>query len=110
AESEMHMLGSDEGDVSSVEFLGEREILFMGGKKRFFIFQLVYEYEEEKEYYLGITGPYELMGGEILTESKASGIYWEESFELPKLEEQLRNLLKSMETYLRESASEQEIK
>ena len=111
AEAEMHMIGSDDVDVSSVEFLGEREIVFMGEKKKFFLFQIGYENEdEEKEYYLGITGPYELKGGEILTDSKASGIYWEESLELPKLEGQLRHLLKQMETYLKEAASEQENK
>lgn len=101
AESEIYNIGSDDVDVSSVEFLSEKEVLFMGAQRKFLLFRVGYENEEgEMDYYLGLTGPYEK--DEIIADTRASGIYWENSFKPSLLEQQLRDLLRSMEEYLEE--------
>ena len=103
AESEMFVIASDDYEPSKLVYLGERTVTFMGTKQKFLLFQVTFEGEEFSETYLGITGPYDLKGKDMLTDTDASGIYWAEEFELPKLELLLSEVLKSMETYLIES-------
>ena len=99
----MFVIASDDYEPSKLVYLGERTVTFMGTKQKFLLFQVTFEGEEFSETYLGITGPYDLKGKDMLTDTDASGIYWAEEFELPKLDLQLSELLKSMETYLIES-------
>jgi hypothetical protein len=102
AESEIHILASDDDEPSSVTFIGERITMFMGKKQKFYLFKVSFEGEDYSSSYLGITGPYALTNQGIVTSSDASGCYWDEEYDKKKIEEHFMKHLSDTEKYLGE--------
>lgn len=102
AESELYSYLTEEyeydGDALKLSFVGERIEEFEGKKSRFFLFRLDMAGEDAAESRLGVTGPYPLASKELYPTSDATGIT-DESFEKNKLEQQLRQYLKAIESY-----------
>lgn len=90
AESELYLIASDESEIESMSFIGERVTDFMGKKQRFYLFRVSYSAEDASSAYLGIAGPYALHSKESFTEGSASDIYWEEEFDKTAIEKQFR--------------------
>lgn len=103
AEGEIFVLSIDDDyEPSSVTFIGERTAEFMGKKQKFYLFKVSFSDDEGITSYLGITGPYSLTGKEIITESEASGLSWEEEYDKSKTEEQFKKHIAEMEGYLKQ--------
>jgi hypothetical protein len=106
AESEIFSIGSDDDYVpSSVIFIGERTTMFMDKKQKFYLFKVLYSDDDAPSSYLGITGPYPLSGGEIITSSDASGVVSDEEYNKSKIEEQFKKYLSETEDYLKKNKS-----
>lgn len=101
AESEIHVLCSDDDEPQSVTFIGERTEVFMGKKQKFYLFRVSFEGEDYSSSYLGVTGPYST-GKDMITSSEAAGAYWEEEFDRKKIDEHLKKHLSFIEEYLKE--------
>lgn len=66
AESELvQYLSENDMEPSQTTFLEEKEALINGKKQKFYLFKVSYAYEEGKEVYLGVCGPYNSTKGEI---------------------------------------------
>jgi uncharacterized protein YbaP (TraB family) len=94
-ESDVYEAGTDDYEPSSVSFIAERVIDFMGKKEKFYLFKVTYDDEETS--YLGIAGPYPPNSKEIFTNRDATGIYWEEQYDKTKLDQQFKAWLASVE-------------
>ncbi len=103
AESEIHLLATDDEEPSSITFISERTEMFMGKKQKFYLFKVEFEGEDYSSSYLGVTGPYSLSGKDIITSTDASGVYWDEEYDKKKIDEHLKSLLSEMEAYIKEN-------
>lgn len=102
AESEIFVAANDDDyEPSSVTFIGERTVNFMGKKQKFYLFKVAFSDEEGASSYLGITGPYPLTGKEAITSSDAAGLNWDEEYDKSKIEEQFKKYLADTEDYLK---------
>lgn len=98
AAAELFSLVSEDYAPSGIECIGERTELFKGKKKKFLLFKVHYAAEEgNEEVYLGITGPYNNLK-EITTETEAAGLS-QELFKAKEVNKQLKDYLKTVETY-----------
>lgn len=106
AEGEIYALGNDDDyEPSSVIFIGDKVVDFMGKKQKFYLFKVSYSGDDETTSYLGITGPYLITGKEIITESDAAGLNWDEEFSKPKIEQQFKKYIADTEDYLKKRQS-----
>ncbi|MBS1575813.1 MAG: hypothetical protein JST09_10970, partial [Bacteroidetes bacterium] len=88
-----------------VEYKGERIIDFDGSKQKFYLFKVVYEYEEgdEPDAYLGIAGPYNIADSKKLeTTGKGSGLYYEKKYDPELLNELFKSFMNDREKSLKE--------
>ncbi|MES1214850.1 MAG: TraB/GumN family protein [Bacteroidota bacterium] len=100
AQSDVCQAASDDYDADSVIFIAEKTAMFRGKQEKFYLFKVVYNYEdEESEKYLGIAGPYAKVAGKIITRSDAGGVFRDEAFDPKKINAQLKEYLKQMEEY-----------
>ena len=103
AQSDIYQSASDDYEPASVSFIGEKTALFMGKQKRFYLFKVTYNYEEDgQESFLGIAGPYTITQEKIITRSQISGLYNDENYNPKKVNAQFKDYLKQMEQYLKE--------
>jgi uncharacterized protein YbaP (TraB family) len=103
AEAELYNYGDEDYSPSTIELLGEREVVFDGKKQRFFLFRLGYKYDEEKEQeaYLGVAGPYSSDSKNIETNSDATNYYSDEEYDKKKVTKHFEELLKQGEEYIK---------
>jgi uncharacterized protein YbaP (TraB family) len=99
AESELYSYASEDNTVKKITFIGERIVLYKGVRKRFFLYRVDMSYEDEKIIHLGIAGPYGLKPAKPVTETKATGIYWEKEYNSAKIDTYLKAFLKEREQY-----------
>lgn len=99
AESDMYIYASDEDEPEEVSFIGKREVIYKGEKKRFYLFRLKYEYgeEDETEQYLGIAGPYSMDLKKFEMDYEATGLFYKEQFDAKKTDQQFTAFLKMLE-------------
>ncbi|MBS1610474.1 MAG: TraB/GumN family protein [Bacteroidetes bacterium] len=105
AESEIYGYAYDDYEPSAVEYKGERIIDFDGSKQKFYLFKVVYEYEEgdEPDAYLGIAGPYTIADSKKLeTTGKGSGLYYEKKYDPELLNELFKSFMNDREKSLKE--------
>lgn len=107
AESEIYEIATEDEQEVAITFVGERVADFLGKKKKFYLFKLTYDYEDGKESYLGIAGPYELNSKTLVTYSDASGIYYDELFDKNKTDKQFKAYLADMEEYFKKYRTEE---
>lgn len=106
AESEIWIYATDDYEPSSITFIGERMTMFMDKKQKFYLFKIIYEFDDETtEAYLGVAGPYSLNTKQILTESDAAGIITEE-FDPTVIDIQFKKYLKETEDWLKKNRKE----
>jgi uncharacterized protein YbaP (TraB family) len=113
AESELFQTATQENDDSepaSITFLGEKMAVFMGERKKFYLFKVTYEGDGYSDSYLGVTGPYSNTEKEIISSSKAAGVLWDEVFDKKKIDEQLKAFISSKEEELKPSVTEPSLK
>lgn len=101
AESELFQMGNDDEEVSQIIFIGQRTQYFKGEKQYFYLFKVSYGNDDEPEAYLGIAGPYSFAKKEIITNSDATGIYWDETYDKDKTDSQFKKYLSSVEDRLK---------
>ena len=90
AESEIHYYASDDYEPSKVIFVAEKTVMFKGKKQKFYLFKVVFDYEEDgsnTNAYLGITGPYSLSATNCDSDNSATGLIWDEEFDSKRVEE-----------------------
>lgn len=106
AESEMYQFGDEDYSPSSVEYLGEKEAIFDGQKKRFFLFRLGFNDEDgkEEETHLGIAGPYSLDSKDLKTNNDGTDIYYDEEFSKKTVDKQFKELLIKGEEYIKKKS------
>lgn len=97
AESDLHFYGVDDTPITFSEFLEDRTVLYNGKKQRFFLFRISFDDEEtpasEREYYLGVAGPYETNSKNMKTSNEVTTYYYGETFDKKKIDEQFRKLI-----------------
>ena len=100
AESDVYTAAYDE-EEPVLSYIGKREIMYKGEKKRFYLFKVSYEAGEEEDAanytYLGIAGPYFTDARKMEGGDKATGVYWTENFDAKKIDEQLAAYLDKLE-------------
>ena len=97
AESDIFQMASDDYEVGSQSFIGERTIQYEGKAKKFYLFKITYNNEaDEQQSYLGITGPYDIKTRELVPFSNACGIYWKEEFNKKNLESEFKAYLSDL--------------
>ncbi len=109
AETYVYNYGDEDYTPSSIEYIGEREVMFAGEKKRIFLFKLMYSNEEDpkdKETYLGIAGPFSLDAKILECTNDATEIFFDEEYDKKNLERQFKELLQRGEEYVRKKAKE----
>jgi uncharacterized protein YbaP (TraB family) len=102
AEAELYSYGDEDYSPSSMEFIGEREVLFDGEKKRMFLFKVVFSNDEDKDKqtYLGIAGPYPLDAKITRTNNDATEIFYDEEYDKKQVDRHFKELLRKGEEYL----------
>ncbi|NII24970.1 TraB/GumN family protein [Pseudoflavitalea sp. X16] len=98
-QSELHDYASEDNEVKKITFIGERVALYKGVRKKFFLYKVDMSYDDEKIIHLGIAGPYGLKPAKPVTETKATGIYWEQEYNPAKIDTYLKAYLKEQEQY-----------
>jgi uncharacterized protein YbaP (TraB family) len=73
AESQLHGIAIDYGNVENINYIGERVGVLNGTKQKFLLFKVQFNDDEGLEEYLGIAGPYPINSKKIGAESKATG-------------------------------------
>ncbi|MET0391552.1 MAG: hypothetical protein ABW019_00370, partial [Chitinophagaceae bacterium] len=100
AESDVYTEAYDE-EEPGLSYIGKREIMYNGEKKRFYLFKVSYEGGEEGDAadytYLGIAGPYFIDARKMEGGDKAAGVYWIENFDAEKIDQQLAAYLDKLE-------------
>lgn len=106
AESEMYQFGDEDYSPSTIEYLGEKEAIFDGQKKRFFLFRLGFNDEDgkEEEVHLGIAGPYSLEAKNLETNNDGTDIYYVEEFSKKAVDKQFKELLIKGEEYIKKKS------
>lgn len=94
-------MSEDDMEPSEITFLSEKEAIFQGKKQKFYLFKLNYVYEDEKEVYLGICGPYAPGQKEIKTNPSVITLS-DEQLGSRNLDELFEKTLKVQEEYLSE--------
>lgn len=104
AESDMYVSAyDDDGESYEVKLISERETLYKGEKKRFYLFKVIYKYETgdedngESDVYLGIAGPYSLDSKNLDTDKDATGLFYKANFDSKKINEQFEEWLQMMQ-------------
>ncbi len=95
AESDVYNMAADEYTVESVVYLDSKVISYKGEERKFYLFKVKVE---EEGWYLGISGGYS-KDQKILYMKKGEdvgGIYWTESYNAKKINEQFENYLKAL--------------
>jgi uncharacterized protein YbaP (TraB family) len=100
ARSEIFAQASDDGEPSSVIYLGERTATFAKEQAKFYLYKVTYEDGEQSLSYLGVAGPYPLKTGKLITSSKIGGLYTTEEFDAKKVNAQFKAYLAEWEEYL----------
>jgi hypothetical protein len=103
AQSALWQAASDDYEPASVQFIVEKTALFMGKQQRFYLFKVVFDYEEgETETFLGVTGPYAKIPGKVISWPDIRGFNRDETFDPKKIDAQLKSFLQQEEEYLHE--------
>ena len=111
AESELYLIGSDEYDVSSITFIGERTTAFLGKRKKFYLFKITFDYGEDGTgSYLAVTGPYDPASKNLVTSTIASGFFGEETYDKTKVDKQFKAYLAAMEDYYKDNPVAEKMK
>lgn len=108
AEAELYSYGSDDYSPSGMEFIGEREAELNGQRKKFYLFRVGFNNEEESEQsaYLGIAGPYEKDSKNLETSNDATELYYDEEYNKKSVDQQFRELIKKAEEYIKNKKKE----
>jgi len=97
AQSDLYFYGVDDMVITFSEFVEDRTILYDGKKQRFFLFRISFDDEEtpasERQYYLGVAGPYETDSKNMKTSNVLTTYYYDETFDRKKIDEQFRKLI-----------------
>ncbi len=97
----------DEDYADTLIFIGTREVEYLGKKARFFLYKLGFQYEEQMEYYMGISGPFDLDAKSLALNSYSVNGMVEDEFDKKKIEKQFQAYLKEMETYYQPQEDEE---
>jgi uncharacterized protein YbaP (TraB family) len=99
AESDIHNYSSDDAYPDKIFFLGTRTITYKKEKKRFYLFKVIFIYENEdgkneESQYLGIAGPYSMDLKELETDNEVTGLFYDEKFDAKKIEKYFAEYMK----------------
>ncbi len=90
-------LYDEEEEPEKISFVGERVIDFAGGKKRIFLYKIMYTEDDPETHYLGFAGPFALDVKDISSDHKLTGVNWMQSFDAGKLNESMKEYLKKID-------------
>ena len=77
--AEAYLYGTfDEDEPAEIIPQGERVVTFKGRKQKFYLYKLVYKYDDEEFNYLGVSGPFELKSSGFLSEDCIAGMIVED--------------------------------
>lgn len=98
-----HSMEDDEYGLKSITFIGEKVVYYKKGKKKFYMYKVNYEFEDGKNSYLGVTGPYSITpGAKLVQYGDVDRVLFDEEYDAAKLEDMLKKYLKEIEQYSNE--------
>lgn len=100
AESYLYNAILEEGDVDgalTLKYIGEKTGRVKENEYRYFIFRVIIQYEEERNEYLGICGPFDMNPGkmEILEEPYGISVFYEEPFSQNKINDRFNEFIRN---------------
>jgi hypothetical protein len=101
-QSKVHEEAYEDDPPEKISFVGERTVEFMGEKKKFYLYKVMYIEDDPESYYLGIAGPYSLDVKEFNSSHSCTGLYWEETYDAKQIDKFLKLHLKETEDWLKE--------
>jgi uncharacterized protein YbaP (TraB family) len=105
AEADLFQAVDEDYEIEDITWLAEKTVDFMGKKQKFQLFKVNIKGEDGSESYLGVAGPYVVMGKELVTYADGTGLYWDEAFNKLKIDKQFRAYLQQIEEYMKEENS-----
>jgi uncharacterized protein YbaP (TraB family) len=99
AQSMAYVTASDEDEPSDLIYITQKTLSFNGKKARFFFFKITYGDEDDPSYSLACAGPFDLDMTKLCEEDASGELYYEEDFNPSKLEDQIKELVKTMEEW-----------
>lgn len=103
AESDIYNYAYSEDEPAEMNYIGERTLLYKGKKQRFYLYELVYNYESEESdemevhKYLGIAGSFSIDLKTMEKVNDVTGLFYDEEYDPKKIDRQLSSYLKSLE-------------
>jgi len=85
-----------------ISFVGERITEFIGEKKKFYLYKVMYTEDDPETQYLGIAGPYALDSKDLNSSHDCTGLYWAEIYDAKQIDEFFKQHLKETEDWLKE--------
>jgi uncharacterized protein YbaP (TraB family) len=88
--------GSDEDELSVVNFLSKQTANYQGKSYIFYLYKVCQSGDEDPACYLGIAGGYDLAGKGLQPQKDLTGVYRDENFDGQKVDALLRAYLKGL--------------
>ncbi len=93
AESDLFNQAYEDAYPDQIVFIGERKMEIDGKMKLFYLYRVLFIYDEDnKTTTLGVTGPYDPGSSKLIAKGEWTGIH-DEPFELKKLDQQFRDYI-----------------
>ncbi|THU34861.1 TraB/GumN family protein [Niastella caeni] len=96
AESIIYEWASDDYDVQKMIFLAKKTATFKGKPYTFYLYRVILD-DDGPEGYLGIAGGYKPGSTSLQVSKEISGIYWDETYSLGKINTFFKDFLKNRE-------------
>jgi uncharacterized protein YbaP (TraB family) len=85
----------DELIAEMISVAGERTILYKGKLQKFYLYKV--SFSDDEGTYLGVAGPYHTNLKDYTSTHDATGLYWEEEFNVKEIDKFFRDYLDSLE-------------
>lgn len=97
--AESYLISSLEDGYERLDFIGEKTVLYKGKRQKFYLYKVaVAYYGEEANTYLGVSGPFDLDGKNILiSKERIAGVYQAEEFKQSAIDKHFRLYLLQFE-------------
>jgi hypothetical protein len=92
--------GEDEEDeVTNIKFIGERTAIYMGAKRKFYLFKIDLNSGDDKSSHLGVAGAYDMNPAQLDTPFNSMGLVYDEEYDSRRITEQFQKFIKEQEGY-----------
>lgn len=96
-QSVLYEYAADDDEPKSLNYIGERIEMYKGKKQKFYLYKVAYAEMDPKSQYLGIAGPYPLDQKNYESSHDATGIWWDDNYDIKKLNELFKKYMDDLE-------------